>query len=155
MTMEFLIQVTVFMPLPRLGRASSAALLVACVCACARLTVATYVPFDNDSLKAAVDKCLLAVPSGEACCSTDANCADPSLARCGVAGCVDMPDWDLIFTFLFCLFFRSHFARAHMAWGARVALRRPSRNRLKIGVRRESTVSNQLLESQRLTRTDD
>jgi len=82
------------MPLPRLGRASSAALLVACVCACARLTVATNVPFDTDSLKAAVDKCLLAVPSGEACCSTDANCADPSLARCGVAGCVDMPDWD-------------------------------------------------------------
>ena len=60
----------------------------------------------------------------------------------------------VIFTFLFCLFFRSHFARAHMAWGARVALRRPSRNRLKIGVRREGTVSNQLLETRRLTRTD-
>ena len=43
--------------------------------------------------------------------------------------------------------FRSHFARAHMAWGARVALRRASRNRLKIGVRREGTVSNGLLES--------
>ena len=25
--------------------------------------------------------------------STDANCADPSSARCGAAGCVDMPDW--------------------------------------------------------------
>ena len=60
----------------------------------------------------------------------------------------------VIFTFLFCLFFRSHFARAHMAWGARVALRRPSRNRLKIGVRREGTVSNGLLETRRLTRTD-
>ena len=41
-----------------------------------------------------------------------------------------------------------------MAWGARVALRRPSRNRLKIGVRREGTVSNGLLETRRLTRTD-
>ena len=49
---------------------------------------------------------------------------------------------------------RSHFARAHMAWGARVALRRPARNRLKIVVRREGTVSNQLLESRRLTRQD-
>ena len=26
-----------------------------------------------------------AVPSGEACCSTDPNCADPSSARCGAA----------------------------------------------------------------------
>ena len=58
-----------------------------------------------------------------------------------------------ILNFPFCLFFRSHFARAHMAWGARVALRRPSRNRLKIGVRREGTVSNQLLETRRLTCT--
>ena len=41
-----------------------------------------------------------------------------------------------------------------MAWGTRVALRRPSQNRLKIGVRREGTVSNQLLETRRLTRTD-
>ena len=31
-------------------------------------------------------------------------------------------------------------ARAHMALGARVALRRPAQNRLKIGVRREGTV---------------
>ena len=38
--------------------------------------------------------CLSAVPSGEACCSTDPNCADLSLARCRSAGCVDMPDWD-------------------------------------------------------------
>ena len=50
--------------------------------------------------------------------------------------------------------FRSYNARAHMAWGTRVALRRPSQNRLKIGVRREGTVSNQLLETRRLTRTD-
>ena len=50
---------------------------------------------DKAALKAAVDACLSAVPSGEACCSTDANCADPSSARCGSAGCVDMPDWDV------------------------------------------------------------
>ena len=50
---------------------------------------------DTAALKAAVDACLSAVPSGEACCSTDTNCADPSSARCGSAGCVDMPDWDV------------------------------------------------------------
>ena len=43
----------------------------------------------------AVNACLSAVPSGEACCSTDSSCADPSSARCGSAGCVDMPDWDV------------------------------------------------------------
>ena len=50
---------------------------------------------DTAALKAAVDACLSEVPSGEACCSTDANCADPSSARCGSAGCVDMPEWDV------------------------------------------------------------
>ena len=50
---------------------------------------------DTAALKAAVHACLSAVPSGEACCSTDANCADPSSARCGSAGCVDMPEWDV------------------------------------------------------------
>ena len=50
---------------------------------------------DTAALKAAVDACLSAVPSGEACCSTDTNCADPSSARCGSAGCVDMPEWDV------------------------------------------------------------
>ena len=43
---------------------------------------------------------------------------------------------------------------AHMALGARLTLRRPSQNRLKLGVRREGTVSNHLLESRRLPRTD-
>ena len=43
---------------------------------------------------------------------------------------------------------------AHMAWGARVALRRPPRNRLNIGARREGTVSDDILETRRLTRTD-
>ena len=41
-----------------------------------------------------------------------------------------------------------------MAWGARVALRRPPRNRLKLGARREGTVSDDILEARRLTRTD-
>ena len=41
-----------------------------------------------------------------------------------------------------------------MALGARVALRRPPRNRLKLGARREGTVSDVLLETRRLTRTD-
>ena len=52
---------------------------------------------DNQGLKDAVDACLLygPDPNGEACCSTDPNCTDPSLARCGSAGCVDMPDWDV------------------------------------------------------------
>ena len=50
---------------------------------------------DKAALKDAVVACLFAVPSGEACCSTDPDCTDPSLARCGSAGCVDMPDWDV------------------------------------------------------------
>ena len=50
--------------------------------------------------------------------------------------------------------FRSHFARAHLALGATGPVGQTSRNRLKIGVRREGTVSNQLLETQRLPRTD-
>ena len=41
-----------------------------------------------------------------------------------------------------------------MAWGARVALRQPPRNRLKLGARREGTVSDDLLESWRLPRKD-
>ena len=49
---------------------------------------------DNQGLKDAVVACLSAVPSGEACCSTDPDCTDPSSARCGSAGCVDMPYWD-------------------------------------------------------------
>ena len=49
---------------------------------------------DNQGLKDAVIACLSAVPSGEACCSTDPHCTDPSSARCGSAGCVNMPYWD-------------------------------------------------------------
>ena len=43
------------------------------------------------------------------------------------------------------------------AWeflGARVALRRPPRNRLKISAYRGDTVSDDLLETRRLNRTD-
>jgi surface protein len=46
-------------------------------------------------LKAAVDVCLDAVPSGERCCSSDRLCwhPDPAMRRCGAVGCVDLPDW--------------------------------------------------------------
>ena len=49
--------------------------------------------------------------------------------------------------------FSGHNARAHMALGARLALRQTARNRLKIGARREGTVSDDILETQRLHRT--
>jgi len=45
-------------------------------------------------------------------------------------------------------------ARAHLAWGAGLALRRPQRDRLKISLRKEGTVLDELLETRRLTRTD-
>ena len=50
---------------------------------------------DRAELKAAVDVCLDAVPSGERCCSSDKMCQDPDPAyrRCGNLGCVDMPNW--------------------------------------------------------------
>ena len=55
-------------------------------------------PFaDRSELKAAVDACLDAVPSGERCCSSDRWCwhPDPAMRRCGAVGCVDMPEWDV------------------------------------------------------------
>ena len=52
-------------------------------------------PFaDKDALKTAIRNCLGANMTGWKCCSTDPNCADPSSARCGAAGCDDMPLWD-------------------------------------------------------------
>ena len=64
-------------------------LIVACV------PGALAAPFaDKDALKTAIRNCLGAVASGADCCSTDPNCADPSSARCGAAGCDNMPDWD-------------------------------------------------------------
>ena len=52
---------------------------------------------DRAELKATVDACLDAVPSGEMCCSSDRLCwhPDPAMRRCGAVGCVDMPDWDV------------------------------------------------------------
>ena len=54
-------------------------------------------PFaDTDDLQSAVDVCLDYDPTGMACCglSYDSGCGDPSTARCGAAGCDEMPDWD-------------------------------------------------------------
>ena len=43
---------------------------------------------------------------------------------------------------------------AHVPWGARVALRRRAQNRLQIGVRREGTVLDDIVETYRSTRMD-
>jgi surface protein len=53
-------------------------------------------PFASKSdLKTAVDNCLAFDPTGAQCCgeSYDSNCGDPATARCGVAGCYEMPLW--------------------------------------------------------------
>ena len=52
---------------------------------------------DGTELKAAVDACLDAVPSGEKCCSSDPRCwyNETAMRRCGALGCSDMPDWDV------------------------------------------------------------
>ena len=44
--------------------------------------------------------------------------------------------------------------RAHLAWGATGSVSQTAQNRLKPGPHREDTVSDDLLESQRLPRTD-
>ena len=49
--------------------------------------------------------------------------------------------------FLFVIKTRFRSIRSSVAWGTRVALRRPRQNRLKIGERREGTVSDDGLES--------
>ena len=57
-------------------------------------------PFANrTALKGAVDACLAYDPTGMACCGSayDSSCGDPSTARCGVAGCMEMPFWDTSF----------------------------------------------------------
>ena len=51
-------------------------------------------------------------------------------------------------------FFRSHNERAHLAWVVTRPVRQTARNRLKIGARREGTVSDDILETRRLPRTD-
>ena len=45
-------------------------------------------------------------------------------------------------------------ARAHLAWVVTGSGCQTARNRLKIGARREGTVSDDILETRRLTRTD-
>jgi surface protein len=55
-------------------------------------------PFASRSnLKTAVDNCLAFDPTGVQCCGSahDANCGDPATARCGAAGCDEMPSWDV------------------------------------------------------------
>ena len=43
--------------------------------------------------------------------------------------------------------------RAHLAWGSTRPVRQTARKRLKIGARREGTVSDDIPETRRLTRT--
>ena len=50
--------------------------------------------------------------------------------------------------------FLSNNARAHLAWVVTGSGRQTARNRLKIGARREGTVSDDILETRRLPRTD-
>ena len=52
---------------------------------------------NKDDLKTAVDNCLAFDNTGVACCGLtyDSGCGDPSTARCGAAGCDEMPDWDM------------------------------------------------------------
>ena len=52
---------------------------------------------NGTELKAAVDACLDAVPSGEKCCSSDPRCwyDETAMRRCGALGCSDMPDWNV------------------------------------------------------------
>ena len=58
---------------------------------------AAAVQFANRAdFKTAVDNCLAYDDTGVACCGInyDPNCGDPSTARCGPAGCDEMPLWD-------------------------------------------------------------
>ena len=53
-------------------------------------------PFASEGdLKTAVDNCLAVDQTGVQCCGLahDANCGDPATARCGAAGCDEMPLW--------------------------------------------------------------
>ena len=49
-----------------------------------------------DDLQTAVDNCLAFDQTGASCCGLDydSGCDDPSTARCGAAGCDEMPSWD-------------------------------------------------------------
>ena len=88
------------MIIPRtLGTASVSAMITRLV-----LVVGVFVlgseaaPFASKSdLQTAVNRCLVFDPEGAQCCgeSYDSNCTDPATARCGVAGCDEMPSWDV------------------------------------------------------------
>ena len=68
-------------------------------------------PFASRSnLKTAVNNCLAFDPEGAQCCGSahDSNCGDPATARCGVAGCYEMPLWDVSqVTDMFRMFFQA------------------------------------------------
>ena len=51
--------------------------------------VVDAVAFDRTGLLSAIDACLAVDPTGVECCSTAAG------ADCGVAGTLEMPDWDV------------------------------------------------------------
>ena len=51
--------------------------------------VVDAVAFDRTGLLSAIDACLAVDPHGVECCSTAAG------ADCGVAGTLEMPDWDV------------------------------------------------------------
>ena len=74
----------------------SRAFIASCVVCCTRMPGAVAAPFaDGDALKTAVRNCIGAQSASWAnCCSTDLNCGNPSSARCGAAGCDEMPLWD-------------------------------------------------------------
>ena len=88
------------MIIPRtLGTASVSAMITRLV-----LVVGVFVlgseaaPFTSKSdLQTAVNNCLTIDPTGVQCCGLahDANCSYPATARCGVAGCDEMPLWDV------------------------------------------------------------
>ena len=50
---------------------------------------------DTAALKAAVARVPLGGAERRGVLLDGPNCADPSSARCGSAGCVDMPEWDV------------------------------------------------------------
>ena len=69
----------------RSSRITGSMIIAAC---CSRVPGALAAAFaDKAALKTAVDNCLVAVDTGENCCSSE-------MADCGAAGNVDMPNWD-------------------------------------------------------------
>jgi surface protein len=72
---------------PRERRWNNRGSMIIAAC-CSRVPGALAAAFaDKAALKTAVDNCLVAVDTGENCCSSE-------MADCGAAGNVDMPNWD-------------------------------------------------------------